>query len=288
MNNKLIACALGVLLLGGAITTYQLVAQSRLQQEQLASFEDYVAQLQQELETFAEQQVAYETELNILRREQANSQSQVLSLENELTLAEAKIDPDVVQLEQRIRERIVVEMQQANSQPASRTDLLKQLTALEPDELGQLMSIQGLYGGFLRELDVDERRMEVIIDGLSNIIQEQNQLRMDAIEELRNNPEQDNARALREQMLALSSPEAQLEALSFLLTEEELEIYQAFQLEQQQNGVIRTQTLSINQEARPFVGGRAAFIGGSSNVVIQDGQGQTQAIQIFSTEPSQQ
>lgn len=287
MGNKILAGTLSIVLVGSGFAVWQLIAQSSVQQEQLSSFESYVDQLQAELESFAEQKVAYETELNAMRREQLNNQSLIDSLENELELAEAQIDPDVIQLEQQIRERVIVEIQQADDQSLSRRNLLKQLTAMNPDDLGQLMAIQGLYGGFLRELDVDEQRLNVIVDGLSNIVEEQNQLRMDAIEQLRNNPDQDNALALREQMIALSSPEAQLEALSYLLTEEELAAYQQFQQQQRQNGVVQAQTFSI-RGARPLAEGRAGFAGGNSDVIVQDGQGQTQAIQIIRTEPAPQ
>lgn len=285
MNNKILASILGILLAGGCLAAWQLLAHSNLQQEQLASFEDYVAQLQGERESFAEQQIAYETELSTLRREQTNSQSKIRELESELELAKAQIDPDVIQLEQQIRERLIVEMQQPQTQAPSRTDLLRQLTALDPNELGQLMSIQGLYGGFLNELDVDEQRMDVIVDGLSNIIQEQNQLRMDAIEEMRNSPDRSNVRALRRQMRALSSPEAQLEALSYLLTEEELDIYQQYQQQQQQSGAFSTQTFAVRQEGIPF---RIGNLRETNDVIIQDGQGQTQAFQIITAEPAPQ
>lgn len=289
MNKTILISITGFLALAVLFAGYQLLAEYRLQQEQVARYENYVAELQAELETVDEQRVQYETELNRLRRELGSTNSRANALASELEIAQAQIDPEIVLLEQQIREQLMVELQgsqQSNGQSLSRADLFKQLNTLEPDELGTLMAMQSLYGDFLRELDVDDQRMDAIIDGLNNIIAERNQLRMDAIEELRQNPGRSQAQALRQQMLAMSSPDAQLEALSYLLSDEELEIYQRIQEEQRQNGTFQTQTFSVRQGGIPFRTGRLDE--SSSTMIIQGGQGDAPAIQIFRAEETPQ
>lgn len=286
MNKTLTVSTVAILTAAAAFGGYQLLTESTLQREQLASYENYVAELQSELKTFAEQQVRYETDLNMLRRELANSESQINTLQNDLEEARAQIDPDIVQLEQQIRDRVIVEMQQSSQQSLSRVDLVKQLNTLQPEELGELMTMQSMYGGFLNELDVDDERMAVLVDGLSNIISEQNQARMDALEELRNSPEQRNPRALRQRMMAIDSPEARLEALSYLLSEEEMDLYQEYTEQQLQNGTLQTQTFAIRQGTQPA--GRDGFIGGNLEISIQGDRGDAPAIQIIETDPPQQ
>lgn len=282
MNKTMLISAAGLLTTAAVFAGYQMLSQSRLLQEQLGSYEEYVSQLQSELESFGEQQVRYETELNTLRRELASSETRINALEDELGEARSQIDPDVQQLEQQIRERVIVEMQQSSQDSLSRVDLVKELNNLQPEELGEMMTLQSMYGGFLNELDVDDQRMEVLIDGFSNIIAEQNQARMDAIEELRSNPEQRNPAAVRERMLAIDSPQARLDALSYLLTDEEMEIYQEYREQQLQSGTLQTQTFAIRQGSR--LADRAEFIDGTSEIIIQDGQGDAPAIHIIETE----
>lgn len=289
MNKSILISITGILAVTVLFAGYQLLAEYRLQQEQVARYENYVAELQAELETVDEQRVQYETELNRLRRELGSANSRANNLASELEIAQAQIDPEIALLEQQIREQLMVELQgsqQSNSQSLSRADLFKQLNTLEPDELGTLMAMQSLYGDFLRELDVDDQRMDAIIDGLNNIIAERNQLRMDAIEELRQNPGRSQAQALRQQMLAMSSPDAQLEALSYLLSDEELELYQQVREQQLENGTLRTQTFAIREGVRA---GQAGFIGGATtDMIIQSGQGDAPAIQIFRAEETPQ
>ncbi|MCG8415747.1 MAG: hypothetical protein MI746_16150 [Pseudomonadales bacterium] len=248
------------------------------QREQLATLERYVSDLQAELENQGSSQVDYETQLNELRRELSSSRNQINSLQSELATAQEQIDPEIVLLEQQIRERVIMELQQSPQQLLSRTELIKQLNDLGPLELGQLMSLQATYGGFLQKLDVDESRMEVLIDGLGNIMEEQNQRRMQVIEEISNNP--DAVERFREQLFTMNSPDAQRDALSFLLSDEELAVYDEFREEQQQNGVFQTQAITLSgSAASPSV----IFSGiGTSNA--QSGQGQSAAISIISSE----
>ena len=279
MNTKQIALV-GTAGLFAVIAAAQWISAEN-QKQQLATFEGYVADLQAELESQGSNQVGYETLINELRRDLRASENRIAGLENELTNAREQIDPDVANLEQRIRERVTLEMQQVQPQSLSRTELVKQLNSLDPMELGQLMSLQGIYGGFLQQLNVDEDRMEVLIDGLGNIMEEQNQRRFEIINQMRNNP--DGIENFRQDMLAVNGPDAQRDALSFLLTEEEMRIYDEFQEERQQNGVFTSQSFTLSNT--PSNG--AVFInsGGSRLINGQSGQGQSPAIQILSAEP---
>jgi len=242
MSTRQIALA-GTTALFAVIAAAQWISAEN-QRQQLATYEDYVADLQTELESQGSHQVDYETQINELRRDLQASENRIAGLENELASAREQIDPDAVSLEQRIRERVALEMRQVQPQSLSRTELVKQLNSLDPMELGQLMSLQGIYGGFLQRLNVDEDRMEVLIDGLGNIMEEQNQRRFEIINQMTNNP--DGVQNFRQDMLAVNGPDAQRNALSFLLTDDEMQVYDEFQEERRQNGAFATQAFTLS------------------------------------------
>ena len=248
------------------------------QRQQISNFESYVADLQTELESQGSNQVDYETQINSLLRELQTSANRISSLEAELANAKDQIDPDIANLEQQIRDRVILELQQNPRQTLSRTELVKQLNNLNPEELGQLMSLQGMYGGFLQRLDVDEDRMEVLIDGLGNVIEEQNQRRFEIINEMRNNP--DNIENIRREMFAANGPDAQRDALSFLLTDEEMAQYDEFREEQRQSGFTQSQAISLGGGR----GNRVMMFSGQATPDVQSGQGQSTSIRIISEE----
>lgn len=277
MANKQLITA-SVLILGLAtVALFQWLGAAN-QRDQLATLENYVADLQAELESQSTAQVDYETQLNELRRNLANSQNRIDFLQTELVTAQEQINPEIANLEQQIRERVILEIQQSPAQILSRTELVKQLNDLDPQELGQLMSLQGTYGGFLQRLNVDERRMEVLIDGLGNILDEQNQQRLAVIGEIRNNP--DRVDELREQLIAMNTAEAQRDALSFLLSDEELAVYDDFREEQQQNGFLQTQAKTLSSGAA----NSSMIFSGTGNSNAQSGQAQSATIQIIRSE----
>ena len=277
MNNKPLLGISVLLLAMTGLGVYSLINVNLLQQ-QIAGYEQIVEQLQGELESSADAQVNYETELNGLQRQLNNRDSRLSVLENELTVALQQVDPDVAQLEQQIRERVIMELQQSPQQTLSRMALFKQLTSLDPQEMSQLMTLQGTYGGFLQELSPGDERMEELVDGFSNIISERNQQRMNILEEIRGNP--DRIDEIRSQMMATNGPEAQMEALSYLLTPQELEIYQQYRLNQAQSGVSQTATFAIRQDAA----NGAVLLNESGTVSLQQGQGSTGGIQIITRE----
>ena len=275
MNNKiLLGITAGLLVLLGVGAFFAI--QSNRQQQQIADYQELVSGLRLELESSGNAQVSYETELNDLRRQLRESNNVRSALESDLSAAQAQIDPDTQLLERQIRERVILELQQSTTQNLSRTELFKQLSSLDPQEMSQLMTLQGVYGGFLQELNPDDARMEELVDGFSNIISEQNQRRMEVIEEMRNNPGRIDE--IRSEMLAINGPDAQMEALSYLLTAQEMAIYQAFRENQAQSGVTQTATFAIRQGAAT---GGAVFLNESGSAALQQAPGANGAIQII-------
>jgi hypothetical protein len=94
------------------------------------------------------------------------------------------------------------------------------------------MSMQGRYGEFLSALDVSEGRKEVIVDALINMMTDQDQQRRELIAQNAGN--QQGRRELRREMLAISSPDAQVEALSYVLDDNEMAAFESFQEEQRE------------------------------------------------------
>lgn len=256
---KLAIPVLSILLL---LIGYQLYSGNDLQQ-QLNDYQAHVDRLQQELESHGEEQVAYETRINQLQRDSRNQQSRIASLESELALAQEKINPDVAALEQDIRERLVVEVRAQAQRSASRLNLVKELSSLEPMEMAQLMTLQGQYGRFLQSLNVDDARLEVITDALMNQIAEQNQRRLEIMQARGNGTAVDIA-SVRQQMMEIASPEAQREALSYVFTDEEMALFESFQ--QSQQGPFGVTTRAII--ADPNGGGSAVFFGGDATLPL--------------------
>jgi peptidoglycan hydrolase CwlO-like protein len=246
---------------------YQLYSSNRLQHQQLSDYQAHVARLQGELQSHGEEQVAYETRINQLQRESRDQQSRIASLEADLAEAQDRIDPDVAALEQDIRERVLVEVRAQTQRTASRLNLVKELSSLEPMEMAQLMTLQGQYGRFLQSLNVDDARLEVITDALMNQIAEQNQRRLEVMQ-ARNSVNPGDIASLRQQMIDITSPEAQREALSYVFTDEEMALFETFQQSQQGSFGISTRALI----ADPNGGGNAVFIGGDASLPVDGGR----------------
>lgn len=210
------------------------------QEQQITAYEQHVQQLLGEVEAASMRRLEAEKELEQMRSTLEEVRSQISSVNNQLQLAQERINPEYEVMEQRIRREVRSELQTQRPQQtiSSRGNLLRQLNQLDPAELGNLMTMQSMYGGFLQALNVDDARMEIIVDGLSNVISEQNQARMDLLVQL----QQENAdpSQFRERMQAINNPETQAEALSFILTEEEMALFKQFQASQPQQGFTRT------------------------------------------------
>ena len=245
-----LALAGGLALLLIAISmAFQFYLQSRIQSDQLGPVQTLMDEMHAELDKFAEQRINYESQIASLNRELRASQETAAGLFNERALAQEQTSPDLSRIEQQIRQRVIreVERQHQENDLPTRTRLLKQLASLEQEELGEIMSLQSNYGGFLQALDVSDQRMEEIVVALISQIAENNRARREIIEENVGNP--DSRRSIRRELFALSSPSAQREAVSYFLNETELEVFDGFQEEREQQRQLS----------------RAALLGGPGN-----------------------
>jgi hypothetical protein len=146
--------------------------------------------------------------------------------------------------------------------------------------MGEIMALNAQYGEFIKGLNVSEEREEVIINALHNLIADQNQMRSEMILEMQADPQAANRGDLRRQMQAISSPEAQLDALSYDLTESELNAFNEFQ-EQRRNSYSPFFSRSTSS-SNGVVNGPTFF----SGELIQGGSGQSEAIQIVPIRPN--
>ena len=223
---------------------FQFYFQSRMQTDQLGPVQTLLSEMRAELDEFAEQRISYESQIASLHRELSASQEAAAELNNELALAQEQISPNLSRIEQQIRQRVIREVereQQENDLPI-RARLLKQLASLEQEELGEIMSLQSNYGVFLQALDVSDQRMEEVVDALISHIAETNRMRRIIIEENVGNPE--GRRSIRRELFALDSPTAQREAVSYFLDGAELEVFDSFQEEREQQRQLSRAVLS--------------------------------------------
>ena len=238
-----LAGGLALLLIASSLA-FQFCFQSRIESEQLGPVQTLLDEMRAELDEFAEQRISYESQIASLNRELSASQEAAAELNNELALAQEQISPNLSRIEQQIRQRVIREVereQQENDLPI-RARLLKQLASLEQEELGEIMSLQSNYGVFLQALDVSDQRMEEVVDALIRHIAETNRMRRIIIEENVGNPE--GRRSIRRELFALNSPSAQREAVSYFLNETELEVFDGFQEEREQQRQLSRAALS--------------------------------------------
>jgi chromosome segregation ATPase len=271
--NKLVPVA-GLLILSCGVYGYTLYRGNQSQAQQLTDYSEYVAQLLSQVESNTLQRVENDKLIQQLRSDLNTASSQLTAASNQLMVTQEQVSPDYQRLESEIRNRINNELrqqQESRTEDGAQLALIKQLSALEPSELGSLMSLQGRYGSFLNSLNTSDERLEVIVGALNNMLVEQNQVRTELLIEARSSGQ--DRRQLRAQLGALdNNVEAQLESLSFALTEEELTAFSDFQELQETQNPGRD---------------RAVFIGGQRNGVLinpefQSGSGRSRAIQLQS------
>lgn len=229
-SRKIVSIIAALLLSASALAAYQLYSRLGLQAEQIAHYQSFVSELQSELDMAARERVDYESRLADLGRELFSLQSEIRGLNTDLELAREQISPDVYLMEQEIRERVILEVVQESLQMPNRYDVSEQLGSLDPIEMRQVMSMQSRYRDFLSALDVSEERKQVVVDALINMMVDQDQQRRELIAQ--NTGNQLGRRELRSQIFATRSPEAQVEALSYVLNDNEMAAFEAFQAEQ--------------------------------------------------------
>ncbi|HBW83054.1 MAG TPA: hypothetical protein DEF79_03325 [Gammaproteobacteria bacterium] len=222
------------LFLVSILVAFKFFPQSQLKNDQLSRYQTLLANMRTELDEFAEQRIAYESEIASLNKELRANREVAELLKKDIALAQEQISPDPYRSDQQIRAKGLHEIarQQRTNDIPTRAGLLNQLTSLEQEEVSEILSLQSNYGRFLQALDVSEERMEVIVDSLLSQIAANNRARRDIIEENVGNPE--SSRSIRRELFALDSPAAQREAVSYLLYESELEVFDSFQEERQQ------------------------------------------------------
>lgn len=274
-----ISILVAVIILGaGGAFAFSSLQQGKLQAQRLADYEKQVTQLLSQVETNSMRRLEYEKQIQQLQSQLTTTNSQLTALSNQLSASRDQINPDYQKLEADIRQQLSREMRQQQQSTDSNTDsrvsLVKQLSALDPVELGELMSLQGQFGGFLQSLNVGDERMEVIVGALSNLIGEQNQLRRNLAMEMQSQQQGSSRREVRALMRDVNSPEAQREALSYALTDAELDSLAEYQSQQQTRG--RAFIANPGGAGRP-----GAFSGGDFIVNPQGGTGSTQALRVF-------
>jgi len=276
----LIAVSLVSISLVGAFAFGEL-QQRKLLTQQIDNYARQNSQLLTQIENNSLQKLEATKTLRSLQSELSSRDSQLAALSRQLETVQQQIDPDYQQIETRIRQQLSREIQASNNMlnPDPRITVIKQLSELDPMVMGEIMALNAQYGEFIKELDVSEERKEVVINALHNLITDQNQAQSEFMLQMQADPQAVNRGDLRLQMQTIYSPEVQLEALSYDLTESELNTFNEFQ-EQRRN------TYS------PFFS-RSTSIGNGvvndlpyfSGNLIQGGFGQSPAIQIVPTRP---
>ena len=238
MKPVLITSVIALIFASALLLTVQ--RESR-QQQQLADYERHVQDLLSDVEAGSRRRLELENQLEAVRSECNTLNSQLTSVNDQLEKVEQQANPDYQLMESDIRRQLSYEFLQQERQldPINpRVNLLQQLSNLDPLELGEVMSVHGQFGNFLRALDADDQRMEVIVNALTDLVAEQNQARQELVMEMREGAV--GRRALRSGMQEIMNPQAQIERLSQTLTEDELLTYQQVLTTQQnqQNAVV--------------------------------------------------
>lgn len=202
---------------------------NRQQQNQLSEYTARLDQMLTQVEDNTRRRLDYERQLEDLQRQLLQASNRVQNLGSELAQAQEQIDPDYAQVEQRIRRQVSAEYAQRTRSEASDLSpaaLINQLTSVSPEERMAIMAVQGQYGDFLNSLNVNSQRREVIAEALVNMTVELNQKRMDLA------TRQLEPREMRQQMVALNSPQSVRDSLAYTLTDDELARLETFQQNQ--------------------------------------------------------
>ena len=198
-----------------------------------------VERLLGKLDQNTRQRLADESRIAQLTEQITSSQTQIRALSRQMAEVRERTDPNIEQMEERIRQGMVEEYQQRladattelMNQPPTIASVISQLSNLSIEERTALIRVQGQYGSFLDSLDVDADRKERISQALVDLNLSQVQAREDLIsQEL-------EPQELASRMMALMSPEATRDTLAYDLTDEELTAFDAFQ-EQQQSTIM--------------------------------------------------
>lgn len=282
------------LFIGLSLTTVSLILafafsemqQSRLLTQQIDDYARQNSQLLTQIENNSLQKLETANALQSLQSELNNREGQIAALSRQMTLAQQQADPDYEQVEARIRQQLSRELQASNwAATDPRVSVLKQLLNFDPMEMGEIITINAQYGGFLKSLNISEERMAVVINALSNMLADQNQARSAMAEDMRANPAALGSGEFQERMQAISEPEAQIEALSYELTELELNAFSEYQ-EQKRNSYNPFFSFSTSSGGTISTStGTTSDINFISTEMIEIGSGQSGAIQLLPAQP---
>tara|TARA_B100000315_G_scaffold72490_1_gene66046 strand:+ start:274 stop:1128 length:855 start_codon:yes stop_codon:yes gene_type:complete len=255
-----------ILVIAASAYLYSLQRENRRHEQQLADYEQHVQELLAQVETGSRQRVALQNQLDDLLSERNTLNSQLTSVEDQLDEVEQQLNPDYQQIESEIRQQISYELQQQEIERNNidpRVKLLQELIALDPLELGEIMSVNGQFGRFLQALDVDDQRMEVIVTALTDVVADQNLARQELMQQMREG--EVGRREMRSEIREIMSPRAQYETLVQTLTDNELLVFrQALSEQREQTNAIRDFTLNTGDSTSSTIyfegGGRSPAI----------------------------
>lgn len=282
-------CLAAIVLVGGF--TYSEMQQSILLTQQIDDYARQNSRLLTQIENSSLKNIESAKTLRTLQGEFNNRESQLAALSRQLETAQQQIDPDYQQVETRIRQQLTREIQASNNtlNLDPRIAVLKQLSELDPMVMGEIMAVNAQYGEFIRGLNVGEEREEVIINALHNLIADQNQARDELMLQMQTTPQAANLGDLSRRMQSISSPEAQLDALSYDLTDAELNAFSEFQ-EQRQSDFSSFEIVGGTVNGPIFFGDDVVQFGDDviqfGDDVVQFGSGQSGAIQILPFNPN--
>jgi len=255
-----IAIGSTILVIAASATLYSLQRENRRHEQQLADYQQHVQELLTQVEAGSRQRIGLQNQLDDLLSESNTLNSQLTSAEDQLDEAEQQLNPDYQRIESEIRQQISYELQQQEIERNNidpRVSLLQELIALDPLELGEIMSVNGQFGRFLQALGVDDQRMEAIVIALTDVVADQNLARQELIVQLREGDV--GRREMRSEMQEIMSPRAQYETLAQTLTDNELLIFrQALSEQREQTNAIRDFTLNTGDSTSS-----AVFFGGT-------------------------
>lgn len=219
------------------VLAYNENGQRKLLSQQIDDYDRQNKQLLTQIENNSLRNIQTEEQLLSLQSELNNRTGQITALSRQLELAQQQIDPDYEQIEARIRQQLSHEMQASNTtlNTDPRTSVIKQLLNFDPRDTSELISLNASFGGFLKTLNISDERMNIVINALSNMIDDQNQARVAIAEEMRADPDAIDRSDIQQRMQAINQPEAQIEALSYDLTDSELNAFIEFQEQQRTN-----------------------------------------------------
>jgi len=261
--------------------------QNKLLGQQIANYERQNAQLLTQIENNSLKNIETAKALRSLQNELSGRDGQLAALSRQLETAQMQIDPNYQEIEAQIRRQLTSEIQanntSANTDP--RISLIKQLSSFDPMEANEIISLNAQYGEFLKSLNIGDERMDVVINALSNMIADQNQARSAIAEEMRADPSAVNSSDFRERMQAISLPEAQIEALSYELTESELNAFSEFQ-EKQRTSYNPFFISSPGATFSTSTGTASGINYFSTDVIIENNSGQPRPARILRAQPS--